>query len=637
MTPRCLLPCRWIACLFLLAGCALPEPGAVAPASAMTPAARGEPDSAASREYRLGVSPSDTDAREFTTAGATRDDQLYATFCATCHGVDGRGDGRAAPFSRVPPTDFTRAEFKVRSTRFGALPTDGDIENVILKGAGGDGVMPSFRFLAAEERRALVRKVKSFSQRWTFERPPPPVALPPRLTGNARRGAQIYRNWGCDTCHGPGGAGDGPRAGSLRHARGFEEVPADLTRPSTLKAGATESALLRSIVTGLSGTSMSSYAPPTYNGSDLWDLVAHVRSLQRPPPEPAGVSGDTSTATAYWRPPLRAGHDRVAAATCATCHPLQFADWSRSRHAMTLSPGLWAQMQERDGGGDCLRCHAPLAEQADDAYLRADGVTCAACHVRAGETFGPAPAPGTLLPLVSGAGPVHGRVQTRPFFEQSQFCAGCHHFQDGAAPLVAGTTLQNTYEEWRNSRAAREGRTCQTCHMPDRRHFFRGIHDPETVRRAVRWTFDAEPRGRDVKARMTLTNIGAGHYLPTYVVPEIWMRIEVKDGGGATLAFAEHRIARKVKFENGEWTQTSDTRLAPDQTAALEYSGVIPRDAVSIVGRVVVLPDLWQADKFRVRLAAAQSETVRRYYRAALEEAGSSGYTLFHAEQPLGR
>jgi hypothetical protein len=302
---------------------------------------------------------------------------------------------------------------------------------------------------------------------------------------------------------------------------------------------------------------------------------------------------------------------------------------------MAMGPGVSAQMQERDAGGDCVRCHAPLAEQAKDIYLLADSVTCAACHVRAGETFGPAPTPGTLLPLVSGRGPLHGRLQTRPFFEEPEFCTGCHHFPPGTAPLVAGTTLQNTYEEWRSSRAAREGRTCQTCHMPDRRHFFRGIHDPETVRRALRWTFESNPRAQDAKASMTLTNIGAGHYLPTYVVPEIWMRIEVNDGAGATLALAEHRIARKVKFENGDWTQTSDTRLAPDQTVTLEYKGPLPPAAVTIVGRVIVLPDLWQADKFRVRLATAQSDTIRRHYSAALEEAETSGYTLFQAQRRL--
>jgi mono/diheme cytochrome c family protein len=37
------------------------------------------------------------------TAGA----QLYARYCASCHGVAGRGDGPAAPALSPPPTDLT--------------------------------------------------------------------------------------------------------------------------------------------------------------------------------------------------------------------------------------------------------------------------------------------------------------------------------------------------------------------------------------------------------------------------------------------------------------------------------------------------------------------------------------------------
>ena len=57
-----------------------------------------------------------------TTPGARSADELYATFCASCHGPEGRGDGVAAPFCRIAPADFTRAEFKVRSTVSFARP-----------------------------------------------------------------------------------------------------------------------------------------------------------------------------------------------------------------------------------------------------------------------------------------------------------------------------------------------------------------------------------------------------------------------------------------------------------------------------------------------------------------------------------
>jgi mono/diheme cytochrome c family protein len=618
--------------LLLLTGCRFAERG-------VTPERIGEgaSTSPSGRQYHVGVSQPDATPEEFMATAAPRGDQLYLTLCASCHGPGGRGDGRVAAFCRVPPADFTRAEFKVRSTRIGALPTDRDLADLIGRGAGGEGAMPSFAFLSPDDVRALVGKVKSFSPRWARERPPPPVVLPPRVAGDPRRGADLYQEWGCDACHGAQGAGDGRLAPSLRHARGFADVPTDLTRPWTFKAGGEDLRLLRSIVTGFSGTGMAALAPLVRRGSDLWDLVAHLRSLQQSPPEAPRATIDTATVQGYWRAPLAAQTGTVGSTSCASCHPLQFADWSRSRHAMAMGPGVFAKMLDRNAGGACMRCHAPLAEQGTDAYLRADGVTCAACHLRAGEAFGPPPTPRSLLPLVAAYPSPHGKVTTRSYFEEADFCAGCHHFPAGTAPTVHGTTLQNTLEEWRRSRAAREGRTCQTCHMPGRRHFFRGIHDPDTVRRAASWTFDVNPWADGAKARMTLTNAGAGHSLPTYVVPEIWMRIELKDRAGATLAFVEHRIARKVTFEGDDWTETSDTRLAPDETATLDYTGPMPRNAVSIVGRVIVLPDAWQADSFRSHGARAQSDTVRRYYGAALDEAESSGYTLYQTERRLDR
>ena len=44
------------------------------------------------------------DAMDWTGQGG----RLYATYCASCHGVGGRGDGPVAETLRVPPADLTR-------------------------------------------------------------------------------------------------------------------------------------------------------------------------------------------------------------------------------------------------------------------------------------------------------------------------------------------------------------------------------------------------------------------------------------------------------------------------------------------------------------------------------------------------
>jgi mono/diheme cytochrome c family protein len=48
--------------------------------------------------------------------------QLYAKYCAQCHGDNGDGEGVAAPHLRPRPRDFTQGKYKVRSTPTGACP-----------------------------------------------------------------------------------------------------------------------------------------------------------------------------------------------------------------------------------------------------------------------------------------------------------------------------------------------------------------------------------------------------------------------------------------------------------------------------------------------------------------------------------
>lgn len=569
---------------------------------------------------------------------AATGEELYSTFCVACHGPEGRGDGPAEGFCRVPPADLTRAEFKVRSTRTGSLPSDADVAGVIRRGAGGDGAMPSFAFLKDEDIGRLVARIKAFSPRWQREQVPPDIVLPRRVEGDVLRGEQVYRAWGCAACHGPSGKGNGPRAKELRSARGFADVPTDLTRPWAFKAGSDDLSLVRSVLTGFNGTTMPAYSLPPGSESSIWDLGAYMRSLQVPAPVTPAAAVDTSNVGGYWNTPIPLQGGELSAASCAGCHAAQFSDWSRARHAMAMGPGVWAQMNDQpESSGMCARCHTPLRDQWTDAYLSADGVSCSGCHSRGGQKFGPPRLPTTIAPLVSQYPAPHGPVNTRDFFESVDFCAGCHQFTEGRAPSVNGSFLQNTVEEWRRSRAAREGKTCQTCHMPDRRHLFRGIHDPDTVRAGAQWHFDARLSGGRVASRMTLTNTNTGHAFPTYVVPEVWMRIEMAGRYGVGPVVAERLISRQVVFERGEWTELSDTRLDQDETATLDYNGPIPPGTVAIVGSVIVRPDAFHVVSLARHLRDSRSPASRRSYEQALVEMRSSDYVLFREERPLPR
>lgn len=59
---------------------------------------------------------------------------LYDQYCSQCHGVDGDGNGYAAPYMQPRPRDFTVARFRIRTTPSGALPTDEDLVKVIRQG-----------------------------------------------------------------------------------------------------------------------------------------------------------------------------------------------------------------------------------------------------------------------------------------------------------------------------------------------------------------------------------------------------------------------------------------------------------------------------------------------------------------------
>ena len=67
------------------------------------------------------------------TAGKT----IYEERCTQCHGVDGRGNGAAAPALMPRPRDFAAAQYKLRTTETGSLPTDDDLIRTITYGVPG--------------------------------------------------------------------------------------------------------------------------------------------------------------------------------------------------------------------------------------------------------------------------------------------------------------------------------------------------------------------------------------------------------------------------------------------------------------------------------------------------------------------
>ena len=341
---------------------------------------------------------------------------------------------------------------------------------------------------------------------------------------------------------------------------------------------------------------------------------------------------------------------------CGTCHPTQLADWKTSLHASSMGPGVAGQlveMLESDPGSAlaCFTCHAPLAEQAPrvakragvstnpvyDVGLGVRGLVCAGCHVRAHQRFGPPRRDGSLASATPRETLPHNGVTRAPAFLRSEFCQSCHQFtSDGFA--LNGKLLESTYNEWRASRFARDGVQCQDCHMPDRRHLWRGIHDPDMVRSGLTIHASASATryrpGATISVTLTVESTRVGHAFPTYVTPRVVLSAELLDQAGQVIAGSrqEKVIAREVTLDLAR--EIADTRLMPGAKAVLHYRRRVDRAGLRARLSVVVYPDEFYT-RFFERLLEQGAGRGEAQIREALAATRRSLFTVFEREIPL--
>ncbi|MEO8494941.1 MAG: multiheme c-type cytochrome [Planctomycetota bacterium] len=179
--------------------------------------------------------------------------------------------------------------------------------------------------------------------------------------------------------------------------------------------------------------------------------------------------------------------DFPSAKQCAGCHERQYDQWARSMHAYAQhSPVFEAftlTLVERTGGTIgtfCTRCHTPLGVALGEtastrnvhrSRLSMEGISCVVCHRRKHGQYKNngrlTVQPGGLLETCM-FGPFDDAVSTEtahasvgfPYIKSSQFCGDCH---DVTAPN--GVRNEEAFSEWANSPAAKQGITCQNCHM----------------------------------------------------------------------------------------------------------------------------------------------------------------------------
>jgi nitrate/TMAO reductase-like tetraheme cytochrome c subunit len=222
-------------------------------------------------------------------------------------------------------------------------------------------------------------------------------------------------------------------------------------------------------------------------------------------------------------PPLDDPHGRTAfannlypsAKVCGECHPNQYKQWSVSSHAYAALSPMFNKFEQRINDISrgtvnyfCVRCHASVGtalgeERAiawwDRTPAAKEGVTCVTCH-RVGEAygkvnaarritpgsihepvFGPFDSMGGLKAITNARGNgilvtldeldrpaegdkkwirMHQTAIQSDLIKKSEFCVACHQ-----VAVYPGIKLETVWEEYRASPAAKEGITCQDCHM----------------------------------------------------------------------------------------------------------------------------------------------------------------------------
>ncbi len=195
-----------------------------------------------------------------------------------------------------------------------------------------------------------------------------------------------------------------------------------------------------------------------------------------------------------------------SAATCRTCHPKHYKEWSVSQHSYAqISPIYLSlnnkinQLTQGTMGDFCLRCHSPVGANLGESPYQSnltrhptsrEGITCVVCHrlnqaynkvsgrlaLEEGDLLTPVFGPTgnkelsrvldnrdeyRVVTKKEGKGrKIHTKAKQFAGITTPTFCGSCHD-----VTLFNGFRLEEAFSEYRLSPAAKKGVTCQDCHM----------------------------------------------------------------------------------------------------------------------------------------------------------------------------
>ncbi|MDA8431461.1 MAG: multiheme c-type cytochrome [Nitrospiraceae bacterium] len=288
----------------------------------------------------------------------------------------------------------------------------------------------------------------------------------------------------------------------------------------------------------------------------------------------------------YWSYKMCKGcHDRLVEQHAESYHEKSFTNPAfQGQYFRELLPRVKSEPDLAKEARECIACHSPITymtsgtypERPEQVVPELSGVTCDFCHTVTGYKD-PTPGNGSYVsePGERKFGPfrheynwhhVYGPLQTT-----SEFCGICHN-----ATNRHGLQIKSTYSEWRESRFARDGIECQSCHMnrkgylvvgkamyesgqaahitpgqaPYRRklytHRFLGAHSRTQITAggaiALRIELE-ESAGNEIIAHVVVDNKKTGHKMPSGSsdLRLLWLEVNVTMGDKTVSVPADSR------------------------------------------------------------------------------------------------
>ncbi|OGQ28765.1 MAG: hypothetical protein A3F89_03855 [Deltaproteobacteria bacterium RIFCSPLOWO2_12_FULL_50_11] len=320
-------------------------------------------------------------------------------------------------------------------------------------------------------------------------------------------------------------------------------------------------------------------------------------------------------------------NDFTSSKVCAHCHKNIFNTWQNSLHSSSLTDPIFRASyleayHETQGRASqvCMPCHAPLVNVNKDFDLLKDitreGVSCDFCHsVKDVQLSASGPNKFVLEPglvkrasIVNTSSPSH-QVAFSKLHKSALLCAGCHEYKNSL-----GAPVFTTYSEWKASSYAKDDKPCQSCHMEVQEgstvapgvsptaqttfnvHTIAGGHSVEQLKKSVEVEI-AEVRrvGDKMSARVIVTNVGAGHMVPTGI-PTRRLLLKLTAKGQNAVLYETERVYEKVLVDKDGRVLTKDweimlhskkvikdTRLKPNEPRAEIFNLNLPKNSDPVV------------------------------------------------------